>query len=141
MLRGLFALRASKSPLDAPRFVNEPDAFDVLAKSFKDKLFEGSTLDDLLVEFSLSRARFGTPADGGAVAALADVPRVRNDWEIPWPTAARRLAPGYPVEPTGASYVVVSTAGAPDGARLRIEASWEEHAKMRVAFLLSLIHI
>ena len=135
VLRGLFALRASKSPLDAPRFVNEPDAFDVLAKSFKDKLFEGSTLDDLLVEFSLSRARFGTPVDGGAVAALADGPRVRNDWEIPWPTAARRLAPGYPVEPTGASYVVVSTAGAPDGARLRIEATWEEHAKMRVAFL------
>jgi hypothetical protein len=39
------------------------------------------------------------------------------------------------VEPTGASYVVVSTAGAPEGARLRIEATWEEHAKMRVAFL------
>ena len=135
VLRGLFALRASKSPWDAPRFVNEPDAFDVLAKSFKDKLFEGSTFEDLIVDFSLSRARFGAPAEGGAVAALGDVPRVRLDWDVPWPVSARRLAAAYPVEPTGASYIVVHTAGAPDSGRLRLEAAWEEHAKMRVAFL------
>ncbi len=134
VLRGLFALRGAKSPLDAPRFTNEPDAFDVLAKSFKDKLFDGATLDDLLVDFAISRARFGEPGQGGAAAALGDAPRVRVDWDVPWPSTARRLAPAYPLEPTGVSYVVVRTDGAPTGARLRLEAAWEDHARMRVAF-------
>lgn len=134
LLRGLFALRAAKTPPGAVRFVNEPDAFDVLGKSFRDKLFEGSTLDDLVVDFSLSRARFGA-SDGGAAAALSGVPRARVDWDVPFPVAPRRLAPAYPVEPTGVSYVVVRTAGLREGARLRIEASWEEHARMRVAFV------
>jgi hypothetical protein len=135
LLRGLFALRAAKTPPGAIRFVNEPDAFDVLGKSFRDKLFDGSTLDDLLVDFSLSRARFGVAAEGGAAAALSGVPRARVDWDVPYPSAPRRLAPAYPVEPTGVSYVVVRTAGLREGARLRIEASWEEHARMRVAFV------
>jgi hypothetical protein len=135
LLRGLFALRAAKTPPGAVRFVNEPDAFDVLGKSFRDKLFDGSTLDDLIVDFSLSRARFGVGGEGGAAAALSGVPRARVDWDVPFPATPRRLAPAYPVEPTGVSYVVVRMAGAPSGARLRIEASWEEHARMRVAFV------
>jgi len=134
VLRGLFALRGAKTASDARRFTNEPDTFDVLGKSFKDKLFDGSTLDDLVVDFAVSRARFGEPGQGGATAALGDAPRVRIDWDVPWPVAARRLAPAYPIEPTGSSYVIVRTDGAPKGARLRLEAAWEDHAKMRVAF-------
>lgn len=135
VMRGLFALRATKTSPSSMRFINEPDAFDVLAKSFRDKLFDGSTLDDLLVDFALSRARFGSKTEGGAVGALGDVNAPRADWDVAWPKEARRLAPAYPIEPTGASYIVVRTEGAPEGARLRLEASWEEHAKMRVAFL------
>jgi hypothetical protein len=33
--------------------------------------------------------------------------------------------------PTGASYVVIDHAGAPPGAKLRIEAEWEEYGRMR----------
>jgi hypothetical protein len=135
VLRGLFALRASKTPWAAVRFVNEPDAFDVLGKSFADKLFEGSKLDDLLVDFALSRSRFGTSVEGGAVAVMADVPKVRVDWDIPWPKEPRRLAPREPLEPTGSSYVVIRMEGAGQNPRLRIEADWEEHARMRVAFV------
>lgn len=134
VLRGIVALRGAKTAPEALRFVNEPDTFDVLARSFKDKLFAGATLDDLIVDFAVSRARFGEADAGGAAAALGDVPKVRVDWDVPWPKAARRLAPAYPVEPTGASYVVVRTDGAPKGARLRLEATWEDHARMRVAF-------
>jgi hypothetical protein len=135
VLRGLFALRASKTDANALRFMNEPDAFDVLGKSFADKLFEGSKLDDLLVDFALSRSCFGSSAAGGAVAVMADVPKVRVDWDVPWPKAARRLAPREPLEPTGSSYIVVRLEGAGQNPRLRIEADWEEHARMRVAFV------
>lgn len=140
VLRGLIALRGQKTPPSSPRWVNEPDAFDVLEKSFAGRLFEGSKLDDLLVEFALSRARFGASAPGGVEAAgasgaLGDAPPARVDWDVPWPTTPRRLGPAYPLEPTGSSYIVVHTAGAPAGARLRVEAAWEEHAKLRLGFL------
>lgn len=140
VLRGLIALRGHKTPPASARWVNEPDAFDVLEKSFAGSLFEGSKLEDLLVEFALSRARFGPSAPGGGEAAgasgaLGDAPPVRVDWDVPWPAMPRRLGPAYPVEPTGSSYIVVHTAGAPPGARLRVEVAWEEHAKLRVGFL------
>jgi hypothetical protein len=35
--------------------------------------------------------------------------------------------------PLGATYIVIACEGAPPGAGLRIEAVWEEHAKMRWA--------
>ncbi len=140
VLRGLIALRAHKTPPGSVRWVNEPDAFDVLGKSFAGSLFEGSKLEDLLLEFALSRAHFGPEAPGGvqasgASAALGDAPPVRVDWDVPWPATPRRLAPAYPLEPTGASYVVVHTAGAAPGARLRVEAAWEDHAKLRLGFM------
>ncbi len=135
VLRGLFALRAAKTPPGSVRWANEPDTFDVLGKSFSGKLFQGSKLEDLLVEFALSRSRFGALVEGGASAALGDAPPVRIDWDVPWPSAPRRLAPAHPLEPTGASYLVVHRNGAPKGSRLRVEATWEEHAKMRIAFL------
>ena len=35
------------------------------------------------------------------------------------------------VAPTGASYVVVDHAAAPPGAKLRLEAEWEDYGRMR----------
>ena len=95
------------------------DPFDVLRSSFKNALSSGSTLDDLLLGFAVAR-----------VLPAADV-APRTDWQIDWPAKPRRLAPRDPTAPTGSAYVVVRRAGAPPGARLRVEAMWEEHAKMR----------
>src|SRR6185312_7557481 len=94
-----------------------PTAFDVLRASLKDTLWRGSTLDDVFGRFSAARA-FMTPA-----------PRVA--WRVPWPERARRLAAPVPVGPTGASYVVVDLEGAPRDAKLRLEAEWEDYARMR----------
>jgi hypothetical protein len=54
-------------------------------------------------------------------------------WRIDWPAQARRLASPRPVAPTGASYVVIDHDGAPAGARLRLEAQWEDYGRMRWA--------
>jgi hypothetical protein len=50
---------------------------------------------------------------------------------VPWPVQPRRLASPEPVAPTGASYVLVDHAGAPAGAKLRLEAQWEDYGRMR----------
>src|SRR5262249_43364126 len=102
--------------------------------SFKNALSSDSTVEDLFVEFAAARALLG-PRDDGTVlpearslgAALA----LQFDWTIDWPTTARRLAPARPLAPTGSSYVLVRHAGAARGARLRLEATWEEHAAIR----------
>ncbi|WP_394833230.1 hypothetical protein LVJ94_42680 [Pendulispora rubella] len=95
------------------------DTFEILRSSFKNALSSGSTLDDLLLGFAVGRV---LPSAGIAP---------RTDWQIDWPAKPRRLAPRDPTAPTGSAYVVVRRAGAPPGARLRVEAIWEEHAKMR----------
>ncbi|WP_394823405.1 hypothetical protein [Pendulispora albinea] len=114
LVRAMWAL----SPRIAPS--REPDGFDVLRASFKNALSTGSTLDDLLSGFGVARA------------LVPPVPMpVRMDWQIDWPAKPRRLAPRDPTAPTGSAYVVIRRGDAPKGARLRVEVSWEEHAKMR----------
>src|SRR5262249_48867317 len=63
--------------------------------------------------------------------ALGEAIAPRVDWSIDWPASARRLASIHPVAPTGTAYVLVRHAGAPAGARLRVEIEWEEHARMK----------
>jgi hypothetical protein len=65
--------------------------------------------------------------------ALGAAGRPRVEWSIGWPEAPRKLASARGVEPTGAAYVEVDCRSAPKGARLRFEAEWEQHAKMRWA--------
>lgn len=134
MVGAIWQAAPSRTELGADRWAGEPDGFDVLRKTFKGALMTGSTIDDLLLDFSVARALMGPVADDahllesrtlGAAAAVA------HDWDVPWPTAPRKLACARPVGPTGSAYVRVDRAGAPPGSRLRVELEWENHARMK----------
>jgi hypothetical protein len=133
-----WALAPTRTELGAQRWHDEPDGFDVLRVSFKGALSTGSTIHDLLLDSAIARAFMGSAEDGlhqPETRTLGDAARVTTDWDLPWPKQAKRLAPRTPVYPSGASYLVVHRAGAPAGARLRVEIVWEEHALFRWAFV------
>jgi hypothetical protein len=121
IVRATWALSPTMTPIGAWRWTDEPDGFDVLRATFKNALGDGTSFDDVLLEFAVARATWET------------APRARIDWEIDWPAKPRRLASPVPVAPTGASYIVVRREGALAGSRLRLEAAWEQHARMRWA--------
>jgi hypothetical protein len=108
---------ATKTPAAAWRWAGAPTDVDVLRVSLASVLWQGSTLDDVFAAFAAARASMD--------------PAPRFTWRIPWPRDARRLASAEPVAPTGASYVTVDHAGAPRGAKLRVEATWEDYGRMR----------
>ncbi len=93
----------------------EPDVFDVLRESTKDARGAGYSFESALAEFSVARLELASP--------------VHFDWDVAWPKHVRTLASSFPAAPTGATYVRIDGAGA--ASRLRIDATWEEHAKMR----------
>jgi hypothetical protein len=128
-----WALAATMTPVGAPRWNAEPDAYDVFRESFKGALSTNSTLDDLLLELAMARATL--PADLPEAAPLGALAVARRDWKIDWPDKPRGLSFPTGVAPTGASILEVSCAGAPKNARLRLEARWEEHARMRWGFV------
>jgi hypothetical protein len=117
IVRTMWALSPTSTPLDAARWNNEPDGFDVLRVSFKNALTTGSTVDDLWLAFAVGRAFDPTYP-------------VRHAWDIAWPATPRTLLAGVGVAPTGAAYIGVDCALRPKGSRLRFEAQWEEHARM-----------
>lgn len=132
-----WALHPTMTPLGATRWTNEHDTFDVLRLTFKGALSTGSRVHDLWLDFGVARAFAG--ADDGfhlpELQTLGESARVPLDWDIPWPTNARRLAARTPTSPTGASYVMIHRAGARPGSRLRAEIQWEDHALFRWAFV------
>jgi hypothetical protein len=117
LVTGVWSLAPTTTARDASRWSGSPTGFDVLGKSLKDRLWPGSTLDDVFVRFGVARA------------TMPPAPRVA--WHVPWPDKARRLASPEPVSPTGASYVLVDHAQAPAGAKLRVEAEWEDYGRLR----------
>jgi hypothetical protein len=133
-----WALAPTMTDAGAKRWHDEPDAFDVLRVSFKNALSTGSTIDDLLLDTAVARAFMGSADDGlhqVETRTLGDAARVPLDWDLPWPDEPKRFAPRAPVHPSGSSYLVIHRAGAPPGARLRVEIVWEEHALFRWAFV------
>jgi len=126
IVRALWALSPSITAGPAT-WQNEPDTFDVLRTSFKNALSSGGALDDLFLGFAAARA---IPSSGDAGAGDLGF-AVRADWQIDWPSKPRRLAPRDPTAPTGSAYVAIRHREVPSGARLRVEATWEEHARMR----------
>jgi hypothetical protein len=133
-----WALAPTMTEVGSQRWHDEPDAFDVLRVSFKNALSTGSTLDDLLLDSAVARAFMGSSDDGLhqlPTRTLGEGARVPFDWDLPWPTKPKRVAPRTAVYPGGASYLLIHRAGAPAGARLRVEIAWEEHALFRWAFV------
>lgn len=125
LVRACWALTPSMTPLGAPTFRNDPSTFDVLRMTFRHANpspqagTPGGDLDfpQFMLDFATARA-------------LDPRMPARRDWDIDWPATPRRLAPALPIAPTGSSYVLVHRRGAPPSARLRMEATWEEHADM-----------
>jgi hypothetical protein len=117
LVAGLWSLAPTLTGPHAWRWSGTPTGFDVLRVSLKNALGTDSTLDDVLARFAVHRA-LATPA-----AHVA--------WHVPWPGKARRFASPIPVAPTGTSVVVIDLAGAPGGAKLRVEAAWEDFGRMR----------
>ena len=133
-----WALAPTMTDVGSKRWHDEPDAFDVLRVSFKNALSTGSTLDDLLLASAVARAFMGSSDDGLhqlATRTLGDGARVPLDWDLPWPTKPKRVAPRAAVYPSGASYLMIHRGAAPPGTRLRVEIAWEEHALFRWAFV------
>lgn len=136
IVRATWMLAPTRSDPARLRLTNEPDAFDVLATSFKGTLSTGSTFADALLDIAIARAFVGASDDGEhqpELRVLGGAGAITPEWDLPWPARPKRIAPRAPVSPTGSSYVVVRTAGAAPGARLRLEAEWEEHALFRWA--------
>jgi len=134
MAIGLWALRPTFTPFGADYFVGKPDVFDVLKESFKGALFSDSSVDDLYLDFAVARAFMGNADDGQHFPesrTFGPAADLNPDWAIDWPEKPRRLAPRASLLPTGASYIVVNAEGAKANQRLRVEAEWETHAKMR----------
>src|SRR5207245_910645 len=104
--------------------------------TFKDALTSGSKVEDLYIEFGVTRALVGSRDNGAELAearplGAAIVPPL--DWTIDWPTTARRLASPTPIAPTGSSYVLVRRAGAwPRACNSRLSGTWSgsSHARL-----------
>ncbi|MFO0757367.1 MAG: hypothetical protein U0359_12800 [Byssovorax sp.] len=104
---------------------NEPDLFDALRENARDR---GSSLDQLLLDFAVSRAFVGTRSDEGHMPDMrrfGEMGRVRFEWSIPYSTLPRRLAPSRPIDPTGMTYLWVDLTGAPPDGSLTLAADWE----------------
>ena len=63
--------------------------------------------------------------------ATAVTPAPKLDWDVAWPAVARTLASPEGIAPTGAAYVRVDAQGRKPGARFRIDATWEQLARLR----------
>ncbi len=128
---GLLALGTQRTPPGSWEWKNEPDTFDILRATMRDR---ASTLENLLLDFAIARAFVGSRSDGAHlsdVVRFGDAGRVRFEWSVPFASLPRRLAPLAPVEPTGMTYVWLDLTGAPAGAELTFAADWEQPALFR----------
>lgn len=101
--------------------LSRSDLFAVLRENSKDGFFSGSSFADAVAAFGLSQF-LPLPAE----PALA--------WDIEWPTQPRALLLPEPLAPLGSAAIRVRVpAGRHDNAPLRVEASWEQRAALRLA--------
>jgi hypothetical protein len=131
-----FALAAGpKSPV-AWRFTNEPDTMDVLRTTF------GPTPSDVarfFADFAVARAFLGSrdiEASWPTLAWAGELGRVRFEWNVPFSSLPRQLAPARPVEPTGSTYLWVSLDESVTGVSLAFQADWEPPVAFRWVVIL-----
>jgi hypothetical protein len=135
VILALLGLAVQKTPPGSWTWNNEPDVFDVLRATMKDR---GSTLDELLLDFAVARAFVGSRSDGAHLSDVeryGDAGRVRFEWAIPFGSLPRRLAPGAPIEATGMTYLWVDLAASPEAAELTFVADWELPSLFRWALV------
>lgn len=135
VMASLLALATQKTPPGSLQWHNEPDVFDALRATMKDR---GHTIDQLLLDFAVARAFVGSRSDGGhlgGVERFGDFGRVRFEWSVPYDSLPRRLAPGAPIESLGMTYLWVDTSNAPPGSELTFVGDWELPAVFRWALV------
>lgn len=126
VLTGLFAVSSQLTPANNAHYVNEPDVYDALRRVTLDREMN---LGELLIDYAIARAFVGDRSDG---AHLRDVDwldtlgRVHFQWALGWDDLPKRVAPAYPLDPTGAGYVWLDLAGMPATAEVLIVTDWEE---------------
>ncbi len=125
VMTALFATSCQLTPSGNRFYVNEPDTFDALRQVTLDRQMN---FGELLIEYAIARAFMGDRSDA---AHLVDVDwldtlgRVRFEWAFGWKDLPKRVAPAYPLEPTGAAYIWVDLADKPANAEALIVADWE----------------
>lgn len=133
----LTAISQQQTPLGSFTFRDEPDVFDALRASLAART-PPRKLSDLLLDFAIARAFVGDRDDGTHLPEtrwLGKEGRVRFEWAASFASLPRTLAPAFPIEPTGASYVWVDLEGAPTGARITFRAKWEPPVLFRWAIV------
>jgi hypothetical protein len=131
VMMGLLALATQRTPPGSWEYRNEPDIFDALRATMKDR---GSSLENLLLDFAVARAFVGSRSDGAHLADVerfGDAGRVRFEWSVPYGSLPRRLAPLEPLEPTGMTYLWVDLSGVSSPGDLTFVAEWEPPAMFR----------
>ncbi len=134
LLTGLWHNGQQSTPLDYPRFRNEPDLLGVLRKL---ALARKTTVDALLLELAVARAFLGERDDGQHFAEaswIGAAGRMRVEQSWPFASLPRRLA-FTPLDPTGMVYTWVDLQRAPPHPRLGFHASWEHPVTMRWALV------
>jgi hypothetical protein len=130
----LLAAAPQRTPAGAAVFQNEPDVVDVLVYNARAK---GSPpFGELLLDFAVARAFVGSRSDDmhlSDVARFGDLGRVRFDWNVDYASLPRTLAPAFPLQPTGATYVWVDLEKAPGGVPMTVVARWEPPTEFRWA--------
>jgi hypothetical protein len=137
VMMGLLALSSQRTPVGSWEWKNEPDIFDALRATMRDR---GSSLDNLLLDFAVARAFVGSRSDGKHLADVdrfGDAGRVRFEWSVPFASLPRRLAPLAPIEPTGMTYLWVDlgSGGGKAADELTFVADWELHSLFRWALI------
>jgi hypothetical protein len=135
VLGGLLAVSAQRTPPDALDFVDEPDFFDALRNNLR---VRSERVDKALLDFAVARAFVGTRDDGlhlDDVARFGDAGRVRVEWDVPFASLPRRLAPMRPVDPTGTVYFWLDLRGAQMNEEVTFQGEWEAGVLFRWALV------
>lgn len=132
LLTALWYGGRQRTPEDATRFHNQPDAWEVLRRVGRTK---DKKLDEIMLDFAIARGFWGSREDTQHInesAFAGDFGRVRFDASWPYATLPRRVA-FTELEPTGSTYAWIDLAGAPASLVLGIHAEWESPVTMRWA--------
>jgi hypothetical protein len=134
VMTALIALGAQRADPKATLLQDEPDAFDALRRATGDR---DQSLDDLLLDFAVTRAFAGARSDGAHLSGTeswGDFARPRFEWSVPFASLPRRLGPSRQLEPTGATYLWVDTPE-PSVGGLLVQATWEPWQVLRWALV------